>query len=79
MTGDDDGSVNIPAGEEWLVATCRQCQRPLLLERVSPEMLDEDGVLALPAGTFQVKCHHCGTELVYQSDEIQAQAGHYKH
>lgn len=77
---DDDNSepVNIKAGEEWLVVTCRQCGKPLLLEPVSPEMLDEDGSLAL-SEVPEVRCHHCGFESVYQSDEIRVEQARHKH
>jgi predicted nucleic-acid-binding Zn-ribbon protein len=72
-------SVEVKAGEEWLVVTCRQCRKTLLIERVSPEMLDEDGALALPAGTLVATCPHCQSEFSYQSDEIRVETGQQRH
>jgi hypothetical protein len=67
--------VNIKPGEEWLVVTCRglACREPLLIEAVTPLMLDEDGVLSLPAGTFEVKCHRCGLLSFYGPDEVRVE------
>ena len=80
---DDDfsepGLVNIKPGEEWLVVTCRSCQRALLIEPVSPEMIGEDGEIALPEGNLEVKCPYCGAVHVYQSDEIRVETGRVKH
>lgn len=64
--------------EEWLVVNCRQCGRSLLLERVSPQMLDADGELAL-SELPEVKCQYCKTVSVYQLDEIQIQKAQHKH
>jgi hypothetical protein len=74
-------SENINAGEEWLVVTChnRACHRPLLLEPVAPEMLDDDGALIPPEGTLLVTCPHCQVESLYRSDEIRVETGQQRH
>lgn len=81
MSNDDFSEsepVKVTAGEEWLVLTCRQCQKTLLIEPVSPEMLDEDGAISLPAPSLEVECPHCKFVSVYRSDEIRIEAGSYK-
>lgn len=74
----ESGPVNIGAGEEWLVLTCRQCRKTLLIEPVSPEMLDEDGAISLPASSLEVECPHCEFVSTYRSDEIRIETGSYK-
>ena len=84
MSDDDfagSGPVSIKAGEEWLVVTCRNpaCQKTLLVEPVVPEILTDDGEVALPIGNLEVKCPHCGSVFSYRSDEIRVEAGQQKH
>ena len=67
--------------EEWLVVTCHNpdCRKTLLIERVAPEMLDEDGALIPPPGMLQATCPYCQLESLYRSDEIRVEAGQQKH
>lgn len=73
--------VHIGPGEEWLVVTCHQktCQAVLLLEPARAEFLDEDGLLALPPGLFEVACHHCGLQSSYARDEVRIQRATQRH
>ena len=80
MGNDDSESepVEIKAGEEWLVLTCRNpdCRKTLLLEPVVPEILTDDGEVLLPIGNLEVTCPHCGSVFSYHSDEIRVEAHH---
>jgi hypothetical protein len=81
MSDDDfteSGPVSIKAGEEWFVLTCRNpaCQKTLLIE---PVVLTDDGEVALPTGSLEVKCPHCGSVFSYRSDEIRVEVGQQKH
>jgi hypothetical protein len=73
--------VYMGPGEEWLVVTCHNpnCRKTLLIERVAPQMLDEDGVLNLPEVSLRATCDHCEFESVYLPDEIRVETGQQKH
>jgi hypothetical protein len=83
MSNDDSESepVEIKAGEEWLVLTCRNqdCRKTLLLEPVVPEILTDDGEVVLPRGNLEVTCPHCGSVFSYHSDEIRVEMGQQRH
>jgi hypothetical protein len=81
MEGGMAEEVYIGPGEEWLVVTChnRACQQTLLIEPVRPEMLDEDGVVTIPAEILRATCPHCGSESDYRSDEIRRETGQQRH
>ena len=68
--------VYIRPEEEWLVVTCHHptCRETLLIERVAPEMVDEQGILILPPGMLQATCHHCQLVSLYHSDESRVEA-----
>ena len=83
MSNDDSESepVEIKAGEEWLVLTCRNpdCRKTLLLEPVVPEILTDDGEGLLPIGNLEVTCPHCESVFSYHSDEIRVETGQQRH
>jgi hypothetical protein len=73
--------VDVKPGEEWLVVTCHNpsCGRTMLMEPVVPEMLNDDGVVTIPAENLKATCPHCHTESLYRSDEIRCEQGQQKH
>ena len=84
MSNDDFSEsepVEIKAGEEWLVVTCRNpaCQKTLLLEPVVPEILTDDGEVVLPIGNLEVICPRCGSVFSYHSYEIRVETGQQQH
>ena len=73
--------INVQPGEEWIVVTChnQSCGRTLLIEPITPEMLDENGVLTIHANGLIATCPHCKTESSYRMDEIRRDQAQQKH
>lgn len=65
--------ITVKPGEEWTGVNCRNptCGRTILISRIEPEMLDENGVLTVRLEGRPIPCPHCKSELVYQTSEVR--------
>ena len=75
------GDQEFSESELWLVLTCRNaaCRKSLLIEPLSPDMLDDDGEVALPVGTVEATCPHCGSRSAYRAEEIRVEVARQRH
>jgi|HubBroStandDraft_6_1064221.scaffolds.fasta_scaffold446579_3 hypothetical protein len=63
----------VPAGEEWLGGYCvnPKCGLPILFYQVTEDQLEPDGSFVFRGDPPRLKCNHCGTEAVYQMEQLQ--------
>ena len=65
--------IKINPGEEWIGVICRNvaCGRTILIEKIEPEMRDENDVVTVRLENRPISCPFCKSELVYRSEEAK--------